>query len=201
MWEEKFYSACGSKLGFIVFVIKSIMSRIGKKIISIPEKVTITSQGGEVTVKGPLGELHRRFPPVVEVVVEGNEIKVISKSSSNETKALWGTVAAHVVNMIKGVVTAYEKKLIIEGIGFKADIKGDIMTLSLGFSHPVVEKIPQGLKVVSEKGQVTITGIDKESVGQFAARLRSHKKPEPYKGKGIRYSTETIRRKQGKKTS
>jgi len=111
-----------------------------------------------------------------------------------------GTYAAHLKNMIRGVVAPFEKKLIIEGIGFKAEVKGGELVLALGFTHPVKIKIPDGLKVSSEKGAISVSGSDKEAVGQFAAAVRALKKPEPYKGKGIRYDGEVIRRKQGKKT-
>jgi len=177
------------------------MSRIGKKPVPVPEKTTVTINGAELSVKGPLGELKRRIDQRIGITVDGAIVNLVPHVLTNETKALWGTTAAHLKNMIKGVHTAYEKKLIIEGVGFKSDIKGDTLNMTLGFSHPVAIKIPAGLKVVSEKGVITITGIDKESVGQFAAVVRSWKKPEPYKGKGIRYSDEVIRRKQGKKAA
>ncbi len=177
------------------------MSRIGKKIIAIPSNTSVTINGAEVSIKGPLGELKRTFPTTLEVITEGATLKVMPRRSAEVMSAIWGTASSHLSNMIKGVHTPYEKKLIIEGIGFKADIKGETMTLALGFSHPVILKIPAGLKVLSEKGNVTITGIDKEAVGQFASKIRALKKPEPYKGKGIRYADEVIRRKQGKKTT
>jgi large subunit ribosomal protein L6 len=126
---------------------------------------------------------------------------VTLKPKNDNSKALWGTYASHIVNMIAGVNKPYEKKLIIEGIGYKADVKGAELVMGLGFSHLVKITIPADLKVVSEKGVVTVSGIDKEKVGQFVANIRAQKKPEPYKGKGIRYSDEVIRRKQGKKAA
>lgn len=177
------------------------MSRIGKKPIAVPEKTSVSMRDGFVVVTGPLGELKRSLKPVIKMSVDGNTLSLTTESRSPESRALWGTYASHIRNMIAGVNTKYTKKLIIEGIGFKADIKGDTMTLSLGFSHPVQLKIPSDLTVTSEKGVVTVTGIDKELVGQFTAHIRSLKKPEPYKGKGIRYENEVIRRKQGKKTT
>src|SRR3989344_1583116 len=175
------------------------MSRLAKKPILIPQGTQVSVSGRTVTVKGPKGELTRDFRPSIALEVASDSITLTPKGSALETRALWGTYAAHLKNMIKGVNTPYEKKLVIEGIGFKAEVKGIEMVLNLGFLHPVKVAIPSGLAVKSEKGVVTITGINKESVGSFAAEIRSLKKPEPYKGKGIRYEGEVIKRKQGKK--
>lgn len=177
------------------------MSRIGKKILTIPEKTEVKVANSTVTVKGPLGELTRTFRPSVDIVVEGKTITFTPKSSNPETAILWGTYASHVENMIEGVNKGYEKRLIIEGIGFKADVKGSELVMALGFSHPVHLTIPKGVKVTNDKAILVVNGIDKELVGQFAANIRAQKKPEPYKGKGIRYENEVIRRKQGKKTA
>lgn len=177
------------------------MSRLAKKPIIIPEKTTVTLDGTVLRVKGPLGELSRTFPRVVVIKIDGAEITVSLRDSSREYKALSGTAVAHIKNMIAGVHKPYEKKLLIEGVGFKADAQGTKLNMALGFSHPVIENVPQGLKVVTEKGTINISGIDKDAVGQFAAKIRSLKEPEPYKGKGIRYADEVIRRKQGKKTA
>jgi len=176
------------------------MSRIGKKIIELPEKTEIKVSEGQVFVKGPLGELSRPLHPILEVKIDGNEITVHPKKSTLESQALWGTYASHITNMISGVNKLFEKKLILEGIGFKSEVGEGNITLALGFSHPVVVSIPESLKVIAEKNVITISGPNKEEVGQFAARLRSLKKPEPYKGKGMRYENEVIRRKQGKKS-
>jgi large subunit ribosomal protein L6 len=176
------------------------MSRIGKKIIKVPEKTEINISGDMVVVKGPLGEISREFGNgVVVTVSEGNA--VLSLGKENKNKALWGTFASHLTNMIAGVNKAFEKKLIIEGIGYKAELKGTDLVMSLGFSHPVKVPVPSDLKVVLEKGNIIVSGIDKEKVGQYVAKIRALKKPEPYKGKGIRYSDEVIRRKQGKKAA
>jgi large subunit ribosomal protein L6 len=174
------------------------MSRIGKKIIELPEKTEITVSGGRVMVKGPQGTLERQFDNKVEVKIDGRTVELLPKES--DMTPIWGTSAAHLVNMVKGVNQPFMKKLIIEGIGYKAEVKGTDLVLSLGFSHPVKLPIPTGLKVTSDKGVLTISGIDKDVVGQFAAEIRAKKKPEPYKGKGIRYEDEVIRRKQGKKS-
>src|SRR3989338_5933906 len=176
------------------------MSRIGKKIIILPENTGIKVSGGKVSVKGPLGELSRTLHTVIEVKISGNEVTVHSKKMTIESRALWGTYASHITNMVSGVNKLFEKTLILEGIGFKSEVKGDKIVLALGFSHPVNVSIPEGLKVTAEKNIITISGSDKEQVGQFASRLRSLKKPEPYKGKGMRYENEIIRRKQGKKS-
>lgn len=175
------------------------MSRIGKNPITIPEKTEVSFDGSFVSVKGPLGSLKRAVKPDVAIEVKDGKVHVSVKRA--EAIPMWGTMAAHIKNMIKGVHTAYEKKLLIEGIGFKADVKGKELVLSLGFSHPIAVPIPEGLKVASEKGAISVSGIDKEMVGQFAAEVRALKKPEPYKGKGIRYDGEVIRRKQGKKAA
>jgi large subunit ribosomal protein L6 len=177
------------------------MSRIGKKPVAIPAKTSVTVTGKKVSVKGPLGELTREFRPEVKIEVVGNEVVLTLNKVTNENKVLWGTYASHIKNMIAGVNKAYEKKLIIEGIGFKADVKGEDLTMSLGFSHLVKMKVPKGIKITSDKGILTITGMDKELVGSFAAQIRATKKPEPYKGKGIHYEGEVIRRKEGKKTA
>lgn len=178
------------------------MSRLAKKPIIIPAKTEVTlGDGNVVKVKGPLGELARSFPHAVKVTISGSEITIAIVGTDRTERPLAGTAVAHIKNMIAGVNKPYEKKLLIEGVGFKADAKGDKLNLALGFSHPVVVDIPAGLKVATEKGSITITGISKDVVGQFAASVRALKKPEPYKGKGIRYSDEVIRRKQGKKTA
>jgi len=175
------------------------MSRIGKKIITLPEKTEINISGGSVSVKGPLGVLTRPLHPVIEVKISGNEVSVHPKKMTLESRALWGTYASHLTNMVSGVNKPFEKKLILEGIGFKSEVKDEKILLALGFSHPVIVLIPGGLKVTAEKNVITISGSDKEEVGQFASKLRLLKKPEPYKGKGMRYSDEIIKRKQGKK--
>lgn len=152
-------------------------------------------------VKGPLGELSRPLHPMIEIKVEGETANVNPKKHTLETRALWGTFASHLKNMVEGVNKPFEKKLILEGIGYKSEVKGDKIVFALGFSHPVEIEIPNTLKVSAEKNNISISGSNKEEVGAFAAKIRSLKKPEPYKGKGMRYSTETIRRKQGKKSA
>jgi large subunit ribosomal protein L6 len=175
------------------------MSRVAKKPIVIPEKTEVNFDGHTFSVKGALGEISRVFRPDVAIEIANGSIEV--KKARPEGFALLGTYASHIRNMIKGVNTGFTKKLIVEGIGFKSDVKGSEIVLSLGFSHPIKLAIPAGLKVLAEKNIITVSGIDNELVGKFASQVRSFKKPEPYKGKGIRYEDEVIRRKQGKKAA
>jgi large subunit ribosomal protein L6 len=176
------------------------MSRLAKKSIQIPEKVTAEVSTGLFIVKGPLGELSIKISPKISIEKGDEGIKVSPVGKDTKAAALVGTFASHIMNMIEGVTKGFTKKLVIDGIGFKADVKPLDITLSLGFSHTIKMIIPEGIKVVGEKNTLIITGINKDLVGQFAAKIRSQRKPEPYKGKGIRYDTEVIRRKQGKKT-
>ena len=177
------------------------MSRIGKKPIEIPAKTEVTLLGNIITVKGPLGELSKVVRiDAVDVLIEESVVTLSPKNENLETKALWGTFGSHIKNMIAGVNQEYVIKLIIEGVGFKAELQGNTLVMNLGFSHQVKLEVPKGITCKVEKGEVTISGIDKEVVGQFAAVVRSYKKPEPYKGKGIRYSDEVVRRKEGKKS-
>jgi len=177
------------------------MSRIGKKGVTIPTGTTVTQSDALFTVKGPLGELAREFAGPVEIKIEGESISFAPKNSSKEARSLWGTYASHLVNMVAGVNKAFEKKLIIEGVGYKVEQQGNVLVFSLGFSHKVPMEVPKDVKVLVEKNTLTLSSINKESIGQFAAQIRAKKKPEPYKGKGIRYSTEVVRRKQGKKSA
>ena len=177
------------------------MSRIAKKPIVIPTKTEVTYVANVFTVKGPLGSISKTFRSDIAGAIADNPITLTLAANNLQARALWGTYASHIKNMLAGVHKAYEKRLIIDGIGFKADIKGKDLVMALGFSHPVIVAIPSDLKVTTEKNNVLISGIDCEKVGQFAAQVRALKKPEPYKGKGIHYSDEVIRRKQGKKAA
>lgn len=176
------------------------MSRIGKKEILIPEKTEVLMNSRVISVKGPKGALERTFRPDVSISIADNKISLSIPKENKQTKALWGTYAAHLKNMIKGVNTGFEKKLILEGVGYKSQVSGNKLVMALGFSHPVEVEIPVGLNVKAEKNTITFDGIDKELVGSFSAKIRALKKPEPYKGKGFRYHDEVIRRKQGKKS-
>lgn len=176
------------------------MSRIAKQPIAIPKGVTVGhTPEGELEVKGPLGVLRRKFSSVVDVKIDGETIILTPKEKTKLATALWGTYASHIKNMIEGVTKGFEKKMIIEGVGFKIALSGNTLTLDLGFSHDIKLEVPKDVKVVIEKNNFSISGFDKEVVGQFAASIRSLKPTEPYKGKGIRYEGERVLRKQGKK--
>ena len=177
------------------------MSRVGKKLIVLPKDVTVNIKDGRVEVKGPKGELSLQLPVGIKLTVGGKNIKVETDSASRGERVLWGTVRALVANMITGVADGYERKLEIEGIGFKAQLKGNDLVLNLGFSHPVEYKAPAGVSFKLEKNVISVLGIDKAAVGEAAANIRKLKKPEPYKGKGIRYQGEEVRRKAGKKVT
>lgn len=175
------------------------MSRVAKKPIAIPEKTEVKVSGVTVSVKGPLGEIVRDFVPGIEVKAENGTVLVTLKRP--EDYVVWGTTASHIKNMLEGVTKGFSRKLIVEGIGFKSDVKNGKLEMSLGYSHPVSIEIPKDLKVTAEKNVITVSGVSAEKVGEFAAMVRAKKKPEPYKGKGIRYDDEVIRRKQGKKAA
>ena len=177
------------------------MSRLAKRPITIPKQAEITISDGDIRVKGPKGTLEKRGHRLIAIEVTPEGVQVSKKGSSIEARAAVGTYASHVRNMLEGVTTGFTKKLIVEGVGFKWDVAGKTLNLSLGFSHTVKMTIPEGLTVVAEKSTLVVSGFDKELVGQFTANVRAQKKPEPYKGKGIRYDGEVIRRKQGKKTA
>ena len=177
------------------------MSRLAKQPIVVPPKTEISVTNGDVMVKGPKGTLTRAGHRFITVEIGNDGVQVATKSQTIEARAALGSYASHIRNMIEGVNTGFVKKLLIEGVGYKWDVAGKTLNLSLGFSHPVKVAIPEGLTVTIDKGVLAIAGFDKELVGQFAANVRALKKPEPYKGKGIRYEKEVIRRKQGKKAA
>ena len=175
------------------------MSRIGKQEITVPAGTDVQINGSTVMVKGPLGQLERTFNEAVTISLDNGVVTFAPKVETAQARALWGTIASHVKNMVDGVNTKFEKKLIVEGVGYRAEVKGSNLEMQLGFSHPIVMEIPEGVEVVSEKNNISVSGINKELVGLFASKVRLQKKPEPYKGKGIRYADEVIRRKEGKK--
>lgn len=175
------------------------MSKIGKQSIEIPAGVTVSVEGENVIVSGPQGRLERTIRPEVKVAVKGTVVKVLPARETKKTAALWGLTRALIFNMISGAVKKFEKKLEISGIGFNASVQGKDVVLNVGFTHPVKIPIPEGIEIKVEKNIITIVGHDKELVGYMAATIRSKKKPEPYKGKGIYYVGEKIRRKAGKK--
>ena len=178
------------------------MSRVGNKLIVLKDGVNVdVKEGNLVTVKGPKGELTQKLFPGMTITVEGNEVKVARPSDEIKDKTLHGTTRALLNNMIEGVTNGFTKVLLIEGVGYKAQVSGKDLVISAGYSHTVPLAIPEGLQVsVSTNGlEITITGIDKQLVGQFAADARAVRKPEPYHGKGLHYKDEVVRRKEGKK--
>ena len=175
------------------------MSRIGKQPILIPAGVTVEVDGATVTVKGAKGESAYTAPDCIAMKVEDNSVVVSRTDGSRHSAAMFGTVRSTVNNMVLGVSTGYKKQLLIDGVGYKAQMKGTDVVLSLGYSHDIVYNIPEGIAVEVQNGTVVnIEGIDKQLVGQVAARIRDFSPVEPYKGKGVRYSDEQVRRKEGK---
>jgi large subunit ribosomal protein L6 len=174
------------------------MSRIGKLPIEIPSGVTITVDSGVVTVKGPKGELSQFITPDVTVKVEDGSVVVTRRDDSKPAKSQHGLMRALINNMVTGVTKSFEKKLEVNGVGFRVNGGGQEIEMSLGFSHPVKYRAPEGVQLTVNKMEITVAGISKQQVGQVAAEIRSLKKPEPYKGKGIKYADETILRKAGK---
>ncbi len=176
------------------------MSRVGRKPVAIPDKVKIQSSGRQLTVEGPLGKLDALMPEGVGVKVDGAVAQVTAPALTRANRGYQGLVRALLANMVKGVTAGYERSLEISGVGYKAELKGDQLTLSLGYTHPMSVTLPQGVQAIIDKSQtkVTIKGIDKQVVGQIAAQVRGFKEPEPYKGKGVKYAEEVIRRKVGK---
>ncbi|MCA9364212.1 50S ribosomal protein L6 [Candidatus Kaiserbacteria bacterium] len=176
------------------------MSRIGKQPITLPKGVEASFADGVLTIKGAKGTLTRPVAADVVVTTADGTLSFAPANESDRARALWGTFAAHAHNMITGVTEGFKKELEIEGVGYRAEVRGGSeIVLSVGFSHPVSLKAPEGVSVAVEKNLITVEGADKEVVGQFAANIRAVKKPEPYKGKGIHYVGEYIIRKQGKK--
>ena len=188
------------------------MSRIGKKPIEIPEGIEVKIEGQKVIVKGPKGELSKEIRPEIDIEVKAQEIYIFPKKESEKTiskkesgrqakniNAFWGLTRAFLANMIQGVKDGYEKKLQIEGLGYKASLEGNDLVLNIGFSHLVKIKALDGIELSVEKNIITVSGIDKEIVGMVAAKIRKVRPPEPYKGKGIRYVGEVVRKKVGKK--
>ena len=176
------------------------MSRIGNKHINLPEGVTINVEGTNVTVKGPKGTLAYAFNPDIKVTVENNVVTITRPSDDKNHRALHGTTRAVINNMVQGVHAGFEKVLEIQGPGYRAQLQGKTLVVNAGYSHPVEMPIPEGLTVqVTSPTEIHILGCDKQLVGQFAADVRIIRKPEPYKGKGIRYRGEYVRRKEGKK--
>lgn len=178
------------------------MSKIGKKIIVIPEGVSVKVNGKKVEILGPKGTLSLEVNPLAKINIQEKEISVEPTKKTKEANAIWGLTRALLNNMVEGVKNGYEKKLELQGVGFRMSLQGKKIVLALGFSHPVEVEIPEDLEAkIEENNVLKISGIDKQRVGQFAAEIRSLKKVEPYKGKGFRYQGEKVRRKVGKKAA
>ncbi len=175
------------------------MSRLGKLPIELKEGVEVKFDGGFVIVKGPKGELREKLHPKVKVEINNKEVKVsVSNPEEKNEKALWGLFASLIRNMVKGVKDGFEKKLEVNGVGFRAAVSGRKLVFNVGFSHPVEYNLPEGINASVDGNIITINGASKQSVGEVAAQVRRIKRPEPYKGKGIKYVEEVIRRKEGK---
>ena len=178
------------------------MSRIGNRILEIPQGVTVTVVDNTVTVKGPKGELNYTFDKNISVIVEENVVKTTRPNDEKQIKSLHGTTNAHIANMMTGVSTGFVKDLEILGVGYRCNVQGKNIELSVGYSHPVKMEVPEGVTVTSNSNtELSIAGIDIQKVNEFAANVRKVRPPEPYKGKGIRYKDEHVRRKEGKKAS
>jgi large subunit ribosomal protein L6 len=174
------------------------MSRIGRKVLPLPKGVTLNQKPGAVSVKGPKGELSKAVPEGVTIKLEGDKIQVVRADDSRENRAKHGLVRAHLANMVKGVTDGWTRELEINGVGYRAEVAGDTMTMALGYSHPVVFKLPKGVTAKVDKNRIALTSADRDLVGQTAAKVRELRAPEPYKGKGVKYVEEVIKRKVGK---
>lgn len=176
------------------------MSRVGKNPVLIPAGVEVTLSASEISIKGPLGALRRNLVSDISVERDGDSLLVKTKNGSKHANAMSGTMRALLANMVKGVTSGFQKKLMLVGVGYRAQAANDVLNLTLGFSHPVAHKMPDGIKVETPtQTEVIIKGMDKQQVGQVAADVRAYRKPEPYKGKGVRYSDEVIVMKETKK--
>lgn len=176
------------------------MSRIGKKPVAIPAGVTVALDGTDLSVKGPKGELAMSFVPEVTVAHQDDNIVISPVNDTKRARSMWGMQRSMVNNLIEGVTTGYSKKLGLQGVGYRAQMKGSSLSLQLGFSHDVNFPVPEGIKIETpDQTTIIVSGIDKQLVGEVAAKIREYRKPEPYKGKGIRYDGEYVFRKEGKK--
>ena len=175
------------------------MSKVGKLPVAIPAGVTVSVANNVIAVKGPKGELKQSFHDVIDIKVEGTEVLLSTKNNEKQTNAYHGLYRSLIANMVKGVSEGFTKTLVVTGVGYRAEVKGKELVMNLGYSSDYIAIIPDGLTVVATPdGKLTVTGIDKQLVGEFCSQIRKLRKPEPYKGKGIRYETEVIRRKVGK---
>jgi large subunit ribosomal protein L6 len=176
------------------------MSRVGKHPVEIPQGVQVAIAGGMFTAKGRLGELQLKLSDLVETTVDDGKVAVAPRSQETQARMMWGTTRALIANMVKGVSAGYVRSMEITGTGYRAAVQGKNLEINLGFSHPVVYPIPDGIKITCERPTaIKVEGVDRRLVGQVAAEIRGFRPPEPYKGKGVRYTDEIIRRKEGKK--
>jgi large subunit ribosomal protein L6 len=174
------------------------MSRIGRKPLPMPKGVTLAQKAGAVSVKGPKGELSKPLPEGISIKIEGDKILVLRADDSRENRSKHGLIRAHLANMVKGVTDGWVRELEINGVGYRAEVTGDTLTMALGYSHPVVFKLPKGISAKVEKNRIALSGSDRDMLGQTAAKVRELRPPEPYKGKGVKYVEEVIKRKVGK---
>lgn len=174
------------------------MSRIGKKPLPLPKGVVLIQKQGQFGVKGPKGELSKKMPDGISLNLEGNVVVVSRKDDSSENRAKHGLVRSHLSNMVKGVTEGWAREMEINGVGYRAEVSGDTVTFALGYSHPIVFKLPKGVAAKVEKNRLSLTANDKDILGQTAAKMRELRAPEPYKGKGVKYLEEVIKKKVGK---
>src|SRR6516225_11570443 len=171
------------------------MWRIGRKVRPLPKGVTLSQKQGAFSVKGPKGELSKALPAGISIKSEGDKLLVTRADDSRENRAKHGLIRAHLANMVKGVTDGWNRELEINGVGYRAEVAGDTLTMALGYSHPVVFKLPKGITGKVDKNRIALTGADRDVLGQTAAKVRELRPPEPYKGKGVKYVEETIKRK------
>ena len=174
------------------------MSRIGRKVIPVPKGVTLSQKAGQFSVKGPKGELVKNLPAGISIKLEADKLVVSRADDSRDNRARHGLVRAHLANMVKGVTEGWTRELEINGVGYRAEVAGDTVTFALGYAHPIVFKLPKIVSAKVEKNRLTLTSADKDLVGEIAAKMRELRPPEPYKGKGIKYLEEIIKKKVGK---
>ena len=174
------------------------MSRIGRKVLPLPKGVTLAQKEGSVSVKGPKGELTKAVPTGVSIKLEADKITVLRVDDERQNRARHGLMRAHLANMVKGVTDGWTRELEINGVGYRAEVAGDTINMALGYSHPVVFKLPKGVTAKVEKNKITLASADRDLVGQTAAKVRELRAPEPYKGKGVKYAEEVIKKKVGK---
>jgi large subunit ribosomal protein L6 len=174
------------------------MSRIGRKVLPLPKGVVLTQKAGAVSVKGPKGELSKPLPEGISLKAESDKVTVLRADDSRQNRSKHGLMRAHLANMVKGVTEGWNRELEINGVGYRAEVAGDTINMALGYSHPVAFKLPKGVTAKVEKNRVTLSSADRDLVGQTAAKVRELRPPEPYKGKGVKYVEEVIKRKVGK---